>query len=140
MPNHNANLKVVYVGLCADILHHGHINILKKASKYGKVIVGLLTDKAIRSYKKPPILNYKERKMIVENIKFVHEVTPQNSLSYKKNLIKIKPDYVFHGDDWKKGIQKEIRSEVLLTLKLWGGKLKEPKYTKKISSSIIKKK
>ena len=132
--------KIVYAAMNADILHYGHINILKIASQYGKVIIGLLTNSAIKTYKKTPIIfNYNERKIIVENIKYVHKVVPQKSLSYKNNLIKYKPDFVIHGDDWKYGVQQKTRLEVINTLAEWGGKLIEPKYTKKISSSLIKK-
>lgn len=131
----------VYLGLCADILHIGHINIIKKASKYGTVIIGLLTDSAIKSYKKkPPIMTYSERKKIIESIKYISKVIPQNTLSYRNNLEKIKPNYVVHGDDWKSGIQKNTRDEVIECLKKWKGKVVEPKYTKNISSSMIKKK
>ena len=101
--------KLVYVGLSADILHKGHINILRTASSYGEVCVGLLTDKAIASYKKIPYLDYEKRKVVVENIKFVKKVIPQKTLDYKDNLMLIKPDYVVHGDDWKTGVQKETR-------------------------------
>ena len=129
----------VYVGLSADILHKGHINILKKASLYGEVYVGLLTDKAIASYKKIPYLNFEKRKVVVENIKFVKKVIPQNTLDYVENLNLIKPNYVVHGDDWKKGVQKKTRERVIKALKKWSGKLIEPKYTKNISSTLIKK-
>ena len=130
--------KKVYVGLSVDIIHEGHINILKTASKYGDVIVGLLTDEAISSYKNIPYLNYSRRKIIVQNIKYVKKVIPQTTLSYVSNLNLIKPDYVVHGDDWKKGVQKQTRHDVIKTLKKWSGKLIEPKYTKNISSTLIK--
>ena len=133
-------LKKVYVGLAADILHEGHINILKIAKSYGEVTVGLLTDAAISSYKKLPHLNFKQREIVLKNIKYVKYVIPQKTLSYVDNLIKLKPDYVVHGDDWKAGIQKNIRKDVILTLKKWSGKLIEPKYTKNISSTLIKEK
>ena len=80
------NDKKVYVGLSADILHEGHINILKTASLYGNVIVGLLTDEAIASYKKIPYLDFKKRKVVVENIKYVTKVIPQYTLDYVENL------------------------------------------------------
>ncbi len=131
--------KIVYVGLSADILHKGHINILKIANSYGDVYVGLLTDKAISSYKNIPYLDYNKRKVVIENIKYVKKVIPQKSLDYVENLNLIKPDYVVHGDDWKHGIQKKTREKVILTLKKWSGKLIEPKYTKNISSTLIKK-
>lgn len=132
--------KVVYVGLAADILHEGHINILKIASQYGKVIVGLLTDSAITSYKRLPHLNYKQREIIIKNIKFVNQVIPQKTLDYTVNLKKITPDYVVHGDDWKQGIQKNVREKVIQVLKKWNGRLIEPVYTKDISSTFIKEK
>ena len=132
--------KKVYVGLAVDIIHEGHINILKTASKYGDVIVGLLTDEAISSYKNIPHLNFERRKIVVQNIKYVKKVIPQSTLSYVPNLKKLKPDYVVHGDDWKKGVQKQTRKDVIKTLKKWSGRLIEPKYTKNISSTLIKNK
>jgi phosphoenolpyruvate phosphomutase / 2-hydroxyethylphosphonate cytidylyltransferase len=134
------NFKTVYVGLSADILHEGHINILKIASKRGKVIVGLLTDEAISSYKNIPTLDYKQREIVLKNIKFVKKVIPQKTLDYRPNLILLKPDFVVHGDDWKKGVQSKTRKQVISTLKKWGGRLIEVKYTKNISSSLIKSK
>ena len=131
--------KKVYVGLAADILHEGHINILKIANSYGEVTVGLLTDSAISSYKKLPHLNFKQREIVLKNIRFVKKVIPQETLDYRKNLIKLKPDYVIHGDDWKAGIQKNTRKRVIQTIKKWSGKLIEPKYTTNISSKILKK-
>ena len=132
--------KKVYVGLAVDILHEGHINILKKANSYGEVIVGLLTDEAIASYKNIPYLNFKRRKIIIQNIKYVKKVIPQKTLDYVPNLKLIKPDFVVHGDDWKTGIQKKTRERVIKALKKWSGQLIEPKYTKNISSTIIKNK
>ena len=132
--------KKVYVGLSVDIIHEGHINILKTASKYGDVVVGLLTDDAIASYKNIPHLDFKRRKIIVQNIKYVKKVIPQYTLSYVPNLNLLKPDFVVHGDDWKNGVQKQTRVDVIKTLKKWSGKLIEPKYTKNISSTIIKNK
>ncbi len=132
--------KIVYVGLSADIMHEGHINILKTAKKYGTVVVGLLTDEAIASYKNIPHLDFKRRKIIVQNIKYVEKVIAQKTLDYVPNLNLIKPDFVVHGDDWKTGVQKKTRERVIKTLKRWSGKLIEPKYTKNISSTIIKNK
>ena len=129
--------KTVYVGMSADLIHHGHLNIIKEAKKLGKVIVGLLTDEAIASYKRLPLIPFYQRKIIVENIKGVEEVVPQDVLDYVPNLNLIKPDYVVHGDDWKTGIQKETRKRVIDTLTQWGGQLIEPKYTDNISSSQL---
>tara|TARA_S200000501_G_C20843380_1_gene752663 strand:- start:34 stop:1329 length:1296 start_codon:yes stop_codon:yes gene_type:complete len=131
---------LVYVGLSADILHEGHINILKVANKLGVVIVGLLTDQAIASYKKIPHLSYRQREIVLKNIKFVNKVIPQKTLDYTYNLNLIKPHFVVHGNDWKSGVQKETRAKVIKILKKWGGKLIEPSYTKNISSTLIKKK
>jgi len=130
--------RTAYVGMTGDILHEGHINILKTASKYGDVIVGLLTDKAIATYKRIPFLNYKNRELILKNLKFVNKVIPQNTLDYSENLIRIKPDFVVHGNDWKTGIQKKTRDKVISVLRTWGGKLIEPEYTRNISSTILK--
>ena len=132
--------KIVYVGLSADIVHEGHINILKIANSYGDVVVGLLTDNAIASYKNIPYLDYKKRKVVIENVKYVKKVIPQKTLDYVDNLKLIKPDFVVHGDDWKTGVQKKTRQRVISTLKKWSGKLIEPKYTKNISSTLIKSK
>ena len=131
---------IVYVGLSADILHEGHINILKIACSYGDVVVGLLTDEAIASYKNIPFLNFKQRKVVLENLRYVKKVIPQQTLDYVDNLNFIRPDYVVHGDDWKSGVQKKTRDRVVKALKKWSGKLIEPKYTKNISSTIIKNK
>ena len=132
--------KIVYIGLSADILHAGHINIIKTASKFGKVVAGLLTDQAIASYKTIPTLNYKQREIILKNIKQISKVMPQHTLDYRTNLNIIKPHFVLHGDDWRTGVQKETRAQVIVALRKWGGKLIELKYSKGISSSLIKSK
>jgi phosphoenolpyruvate phosphomutase len=131
--------KIVYVPLAADILHEGHLNILKIASSYGKVIVGLLTDAAIIQYKNLPFFDYDQRFKIVSNLKLVDKVVPQNSWDYKEILNSIKPNFFVHGDDWKVGIQSKIRLEVIRELKKWNGKLIEPKYFKTISKNYQKK-
>ncbi len=125
----NNKKKLVYVAFSADLLHEGHINILKKASKYGEVTVGLLTDQAITAYRKLPHLNFKQREIILKNIKYVKKVVEQKTLDYSQNLIKYRPDYVVHGDDWKSGIQKNIRAKVIKILKKWSGKLIEIPYS-----------
>lgn len=129
--------KTVYTAMRADFVHPGHLNVINKAAALGDVTVGLLTDKAIVSYKRLPILNFEQRKVIVENIKGVKDVVEQDSLDYTENLEKLKPDYVVHGDDWQTGIQKNIRAKVIETLKQWGGELVEVPYSKEISSSAI---
>jgi len=129
--------KTVYAGMCADILHNGHINILKEASKHGYVIVGLLSDEAISDYKRTPFMSFQQRKEILESLKFVDTVVKQNTLDYTENLVKLKPDYVIHGDDWRQGTQKNTRDNVIDTLKGWNGQLIEIPYTKNISSTIL---
>ena len=129
--------KIVYIGMCADLIHHGHLNIIKNAKQYGSVIIGLLTDSAIASYKRLPLISFNDRKTIVENLKGVEQVIPQTTLDYEPNLRKLKPDFVVHGDDWKNGVQKSVREKVIKTLDEWGGKLIEPKYTKGISSTDL---
>ncbi|MBS3127844.1 phosphoenolpyruvate mutase [Candidatus Woesearchaeota archaeon] len=130
-------MKKVYVSMGTDIIHHGHINIIETARKLGEVTVGLMSDEAIASYKRLPLLSYLQRKKIIENIKGVKNVVPQETLDYVPNLRKLKPDYVVHGTDWKTGIQKDVRARVIKTLKEWGGKLVEPEYTNDISSTQL---
>jgi phosphoenolpyruvate phosphomutase len=133
----NKKSKKVYIGMSADLIHQGHLNVIAEGRILGKVIIGLLTDEAIASYKRLPLIAFNERKLIVENLKGVEKVVPQTSLDYASNLKAIKPDYVVHGDDWKRGIQKEIRQGVIDTLAEWGGVLVEPKYTEGISSTDL---
>ena len=129
--------KQVYVCLAADILHEGHINILKKASKHGDVTVGLMTDNAINKFKKIPFLNYEQRVVVVKNLSMVKKVIPQQTMDYRPNLRLLKPHYVVHGDIWKPALKKH-RQEIINQLKKWSGKLIEYPYTKNISSSKIK--
>lgn len=129
--------KTVYVGMSADFLHHGHLNILEQARELGAVTVGLLTDKAIASYKRLPFLTWEERKEVVENIKGVEKVIPQETLDYVPNLQALRPDYVVHGTDWRAGPQKKTREKVIAALAEWGGELVEPEYTAGISSTKI---
>ena len=131
--------KKVYVAMSADIIHIGHLNIIKEASKYGDVTVGVLTDKAIASYKRLPFLPYEVRSKTVESIKGVQDVISQDTLDYTQNLLKLRPDYVVHGDDWKTGIQSTVRNKVIETIKEWGGELIEPSYTNGISSTMLNK-
>ena len=133
----NKKEKIVYVGMAADIIHEGHLNILAEARKLGKVIVGVLTDEAIASYKRIPFTPYKHRVTIVENLKGVEKVIPQETLDYVPNLKKIKPDYLVHGDDWKTGVQKKTRDRALKAMQEWGGELVEPQYTKGVSSTQL---
>ena len=131
-------MKRVYVGMIADLLHAGHIRLLKKASELGEVTVGLLTQKACGELNDLPYLDYEKRKEVLENIKFVKEIIPQQHASYKENLLWLKPDYVVHGDDWRYSWQKRFREEVIELLKQWGGELVEIPYSSDISEAEIK--
>ena len=120
--------KKVYMGFSTDVLHGGHMAIIQKAASLGELTIGMLTDEAIVSFKRFPILNYIERVKLVEAIKGVNSVVPQSTLSYADNLRKYKPDIVVHGDNWKTGPQKAIREEVIEILKEYGGELIETEY------------
>ena len=121
--------KLIYIGIAADALNAGHINLLKKAKKMGEVMVGLFTDDAISQYKNLPHLNYKQRFDIISSIKYVDRVVEQNDPSYVKNLIKYKPDIILHGNNWKQLNSSKIKNDILKTLKKWRGKLIEVKYS-----------
>lgn len=131
--------KIVYLGMSADLVHPGHLNIIKEAAKYGDVVVGLLTDAAIASYKRIPYMEFEQRKIVVENIKGVTRVVPQTTLDYVANLRDLKPAFVVHGDDWREGVQRETRQRVIDTLAEWGGELVEVPYTQGISSTQLNK-
>lgn len=122
--------RTVYMCFSTDIIHSGHIAIIKKAKRLGKLIIGVLTDEAVISYKRFPLLPFSERKSMFENINGVYRVVHQNTLSYKENILRYHPDYVVHGDDWCKGFQKPIRDEVVDTLVQYGGTLIEYPYSK----------
>ena len=135
----NFKNKLVYLGLSADIFHHGHINIINKAKKMGDLVIGLLTDKAISEKKRVPILNWDQRYKILKSISGVGKIIKQDEWNYSKNLIKIKPDIFIHGDDWsyKNSYDYNLRKIVIKTLKKIGCKLVEIPHTKNVSSSII---
>jgi phosphoenolpyruvate phosphomutase / 2-hydroxyethylphosphonate cytidylyltransferase len=129
--------KIVYVAGCFDLLHKGHINLFQKAADLGYVIVGLLSDEAMKSFKREPLMSFEDRSILINAIKFTDKIIQQNSLDYNENLNKIKPDFVVHGNDWKVGVQKETRDKVIKTLQKWNGKLIEPDYTEGVSTSDI---
>jgi len=133
----NKKNKTVYLGMTADILHPGLFNIINQGAKYGDLIIGLLTDKAIATHKRLPYLTYEQRKQMLENINGVAKVVPQEDWSYVSNLIKYKPDYIIHGDDWISGPLQQIREDVYKTMNEIGGKIIEIPYTKGINSSDL---
>jgi phosphoenolpyruvate phosphomutase len=122
--------RTVYMCFSTDMIHGGHIAIIKKAQKLGKLIIGVLSDEAVASYKRFPLMPYAERKSLVENINGVHAVVEQKELSYAENIRALKPTYVVHGDDWREGFQRPIRDEVVELLAEYGGKLVEYPYSK----------
>ena len=129
--------KTVYVGMSADLVHPGHLNVLKHARELGEVTVGLLTDAAIASYKRVPFMTFEQRREVIENIKGVARVVAQTTLDYVPNLEALRPDYVVHGDDWRTGVQQKTRQSVVDALSKWGGKLVEVPYTDGVSSTAF---
>ena len=130
--------KKVYLGMIGDIMHPGLINIINEGAKYGDVMIGLYTDKAIATHSRLPYLTYEQRKNVIENIKGVSSIVPQDEWSYVPNLLKYKPDYIIHGDDWQYNSMKYIRDEVFKVMESLGGEVIEIPYTKGISSSSLK--
>ena len=129
--------KTVYIAVSADVLHSGHIKIIEEGAKLGDVVIGLLTDEAIATYKRMPVFGYDERRRILSSLRCVSHVVKQNTLSYADNLRSIKPDYVVHGDDWKTGVQAMVRAEVIEILSEYGGELVEIPYTRGVSGSQL---
>lgn len=127
----------VYVAMSSDIVHHGHINIIQEAAKLGKVVVGLMTDASIQSYKRKPIIPYKYRKIVVDNLKGVYKVIPQTSIDYCPNVRLLKAAWVVHGTDWRTGPQAKSRQKIIDMIGQWGGKLHEPEYTSDVSTTEI---
>ncbi|HIC12186.1 MAG TPA: phosphoenolpyruvate phosphomutase, partial [Sulfurimonas sp.] len=130
--------KKVYVSLIADLIHAGHVNILKEASKLGELTVGLLTLEACGELNDIPYLDYDKRKLVLENLSTVSKIIPQTTASYKNNLETLKPEFVVHGDDWENSYQKKYREEVIEVLKKWDGKLIEIPYSQDIDDLKIK--
>ena len=130
-------MKKVYVGMSADVFHHGHVNIIKEARKHGDVIVGLLNDKAVSDHKRLPYLNWENRKKIIENIKGVTQVFEQFEWDYAPSILKYKPDFMVHGTDWLTGPLAPYRDLAIKALESYGGKLIEVEYTKDVSSTNL---
>lgn len=133
-------MQKIYVPMGVDIIHHGHISLIQQAAKYGDVIVGLQTDEVISSYKRFPLLDYEQRKIIISNIVGVKEVIKQDSIYGMENILALKPKYYIHGDDWQTNEHQKDREEIVKTLETYGGKLIEVPYTKGVSVSILDEK
>lgn len=129
--------RTVYMCFSTDILHSGHIAIIKKAERLGKLIIGVLSDEAVVSYKRFPLLPFAERKVMFENVTGVYKVVEQDTISYRENLEQYRPTYVVHGDDWLTGFQKSIRDEVVSVLASYGGQLVEFPYSKDEKYKIL---
>ena len=125
---HEIENRTVYMCFSTDVLHSGHIALLRKAQKLGRVMIGVLSDEAIVTYKRYPLLPFEERKSLFESMAGVYKIVKQETLSYRENLERFHPTYVVHGDNWVSGIQKPIRDEVLEILATYGGKLVEYPY------------
>jgi len=123
------NERTVYMCFSTEYIHSGHTAIINKARRLGRLIIGILSDEAVASYKRFPLIPFEERKALFENIAGVERVVEQKMLSYAENLRWLKPDYVVHGNDWVEGFQKPIRQEVCDVLSEYGGKLVEYPYT-----------
>lgn len=128
-----------FVSTSSDIIHEGILNIINTAAQYGDVIVGVLTDEVIASYKRVPLLDTEARKAVYASLKGVTRVVEQDTLSYAKVLNELKPDYVVHGDDWRTGVQSSIREEVIAVLSEWGGELIEVPYTQGVSATQLER-
>lgn len=119
---------IVYIAFSADILHSGHLSILSRAAALGRLTVGVLSDSAVASFKRYPLLPFEERKALFENIKGVERVVCQETLSYKQTVESLHPDIIVHGDNWRQGFQKPLRDEVIALLETYGGRLVEFPY------------
>jgi phosphoenolpyruvate phosphomutase / 2-hydroxyethylphosphonate cytidylyltransferase len=127
-----------YVAMVGDLFHGGHLNILRHAKVYSQiVVVGVLTDEAASSYKREPVVSFEERCQLISQIKFIDIIIPQYSLSYADNLRLVRPKYVFHGKDWRHGVQANTREEVVRVVQEFDGKLIEPDCHEGISTSQI---
>ncbi len=122
-------MPTVYLCFSTDIIHGGHIAIIRRAQELGELTVGVLSDEAVAGYKRFPLVPASERRIMFENIAGVSRVVEQRTLSYREVLEELKPDFVVHGDNWVNGFQKPIRDEVIEVLSAWGGKLVEFPYS-----------
>lgn len=130
-------VKTVYMAFSTDVIHSGHLRLIELAAKLGRVIAGVLTDEAVVSYKRYPLLDYAERAAIIGNIKGISEVVPQDTLSYVPNLRKYRPDMVVHGDDWQQGLQQSVREETLRELQSYGASLVEYPYADREAYKLL---
>lgn len=122
-------MKKVYTCFCTDVIHEGHLNILREAARYGDVYVGVLSDGAMVGFNRFPTISLEERMKIVKETGLVNEVLVQDDIIYDRIMESLRPDYIVHGDNWKEGPENFIRENVLHNIKKWGGELIEVPYT-----------
>ena len=130
-------MKKVYMSFSADMLHYGHIEIMKKAAEYGELIIGVLTDDVISQYKRPPLVSWENRCKLFEELNFVSAIVKKDTLSYEPILKEYHPDIIVHGDDWKTGIKSTIRKQLIDLLDIYGGRLVEYPYNEEQSVNIL---
>lgn len=122
-------MKKVYTCFCTDVIHEGHLNIIREAKKYGEVIVGVLSDMAMVRFNRFPTISFEERMQIVKEIDGVSDVIVQNDVMYDEVIAKLHPDYVLHGDNWREGPMQAIRNNVVSLMQRYGGQVIDVPYT-----------
>lgn len=130
-------MKTVYACFCTDVIHDGHLNIINNAKKYGRVVIGVLSDQAMIRFNKFPTIAFEERIKLLQNLEGVDQVIIQNEIMYDEIFKSIKPDYIIHGDNWKTGVEIAIRNNVISLLKKHGGELIEVPYTFSEKTKLI---
>ncbi len=130
-------MKTVYTCFCTDIIHDGHLNIIKRAKEYGRVIVGALSDSALIRYNRFPTLSFEERIHLYQSLEGVDEVVVQDDMLYDGIIEKLRPDYVVHGDNWKTGAERTLRNNVIAALEKFGGELIEIEYTRSAQAKKV---
>lgn len=122
-------MKNIYVCFSTDIIHEGHLNIIREAKKYGRIIAGVMSDSAMVRFDRFPTISFEDRLEMIREIPEISQVVVQNDVMYENILREIRPEYVIHGDNWRDGAQSTIRQNVIDVLKEWGGELIEVPYT-----------
>ena len=135
--NDKKNRPLAITSMCADPLHHGHINIINEAKKYGNVVIGLMTDEAMESYKRKPLIKYENRLKVVQELKSVSHIIPLKNLNFASVAKKYQFEYYVHGDDWINNVQSESRKKLIEEMKIWGGKVIDVPYTDGINSTDL---
>ena len=130
-------MKKVYLNVSTDILHYGHIALMKKAAQLGELTVGVLTDDVVAQYRRAPLVPYEKRKEMISQLSFVKEVVKQDTLSYEAIIQQYHPDIVVHGDEWKTGGKSRIRTDLLKLLEKHGGELVEFPYTEDETINVL---